>query len=154
MIRKSLYSVHNELTSGQSRFTVEVNPAAVMAGGECRFALSVVCLGPELANGDEPIAMSLVCDGDSQQLESLHHQAEPSGPGGHLTVALFAASRDLLQRLAISTDVEIRLACEEHDLVHRLGVENRRNVASFLGHPDVMSSRTRPDPPTVESVAV
>lgn len=155
MIRKSLYSVHNDLATDQERVVhLELNPAVVMAGPERSFALSAVCIGPRLASTEGRVALRLEGAGEGLSFESLHQRAESAATGECLTVALFPVSREALQHIATSPGMRVSIESLDGTLSCAVGDENRRNVAAFLGRSDASSSTDRPGSPIGESVAV
>ena len=129
----SLFSLRNELRADATdEIYVELNPAVVSTDSGRKYALSAVCLGPELEGDKHGLSLEVSCDGERATLEAVHQQTETTGASESLTVALFSVSRSFLEILAAARAVEIGIGNPTVRLSRRLDAENRRNVSRFL----------------------
>jgi hypothetical protein len=146
--RTSLYSVHNDLSTGRGGAPhVQLNPAVVLDDEADSFTLSLVSIGPRLAKRPR-LLLGLPGDAESVR-QSLHCRTEAVGSDRCLTVALFPATRNLLESLANHRGAVIRLESEGRGIAYRVSDDYRRNLRCFLDETD----RRRAERPPVRRTA-
>ncbi|MDX1642825.1 MAG: hypothetical protein R3244_00560 [Thermoanaerobaculia bacterium] len=133
MSRQSLFSLHNTLPGEDDAWErFELNAAAVDGRSGRAFALSIVCLGPTLGADEHPLALTLACDGEETRLAAVEQRCQAFDGGSTLTVALFDASRALLDGLVSAAEAEVRLLMPGARVVRRLSASNRANLRRFV----------------------